>query len=260
MTKSPENKVSEYSANTASANAPRLWVGEGLAAGATLDLPANAVRHVAALRLRDGDPVTLFDGQGGEWSAKLLRVGRDRASAKLLGWNDVERESPLNITLALGISSGDRMDFAIQKATELGVNVVRPIATARSVVRLKDERADRRIAHWRGVAIAACEQSGRNRVPVIESVMSLLEFVSLPSADARILLSPEADKSLKDFVPATALTLLIGAEGGLTPEERADALHYGFFGMRFGPRVLRTETAPLAVLAAIQAAWGDCSG
>lgn len=242
------------------ASAPRLWVGEGLAAGATLELPAPAMRHVAALRLRDGDMVTLFDGQGGEWSATLLRVGRDRASARLLAWHDLERESPLTVTLALGISSGERMDFAIQKATELGVNVVRPIATLRSVVRLKEERAERRIAHWRGVAIAACEQCGRNRVPVIEPVLPLLDFVALPAAGARILLSPEADKSMQDLTPATTVTLLIGAEGGLTPEERADALHYGYVAIRFGPRVLRSETAPLAVLAAIQAAWGDCAG
>jgi 16S rRNA (uracil1498-N3)-methyltransferase len=241
------------------ARAPRLWIDEGLAPGAPIELPARAVRHVAALRLRDGDAVTLFDGQGGEWSAELLRVGRDRASARLLAWYDLERESPLTVTLALGISSGERMDFAIQKAIELGVNAVRPIATVRSVVRLKEERAERRIAHWRGVAIASCEQCGRNRVPVIEPVLPLLEFVSLPASGARILLSPEADKSLKDLAPATTLTLLIGAEGGLTPEERADAQHYGFVAMRFGPRVLRTETAPLAVLAAIQATWGDCS-
>ena len=231
-----------------------------LAPGATVDLPAQATRHVAALRLRDGDAVTLFDGRAGEWSAELLRVGRDRASARLLAWHDLERESPLTVTLALGISSGERMDFAIQKATELGVNVVRPIATLRSVVRLKEERAERRIAHWRGVAIAACEQCGRNRLPVIEPALPLLEFVALSAAGTRILLSPEANMSLQDLTPATTLTLLIGAEGGLTPEERADALHYGFVPMRFGPRVLRAETAPMAVLAAIQAAWGDCSG
>ena len=253
-------KSSTHSVSESTARAPRLWVDQGLAPGATIELPAPATRHIAALRLRDGDAVKLFDGQGGEWSAELLRVDRDRASAKLLAWHDLERESPLTVTLALGISSGERMDFAIQKATELGVNAVRPIATLRSVVRLKEERAERRIAHWRGIAIAACEQCGRNRVPVIEPVLPLLEFVSLPGAGARLLLSPEADKSLKDLTPASTLTLLIGAEGGLTPEERADALHYGFVAMRFGPRVLRTETAPLAVLAAIQAAWGDCSG
>ena len=225
-----------------------------------MELPAGAVRHVAALRLRDGDAVTLFDGQGGEWSAELRRVARDSASARLLAWHDIERESPLATTLALGISSGDRMDFAIQKATELGISRVQPLATMRSVVRLKEERAERRIAHWRAVAIAACEQSGRNRVPMIEPVSSLLEFVSIPAPGLKILLSPDADKTLRDLGAAAAVTLLIGAEGGLTPEEREDALRCGYIPMRFGPRVLRTETAPLAVLAAIQSAWGDCSG
>jgi 16S rRNA (uracil1498-N3)-methyltransferase len=217
------------------------------------------MRHVAALRLQDGDSVTLFDGEGGEWGAELLRVSRGSASAKLRVRRDIERESPLQITLALGISSGDRMDLAIQKATELGVNVLQPIATNRSVVRLSDERAERRVTHWRGVAIAACEQCGRNRVPTIKPVSRLLEFVVSEPPGLRILLSPEGDHSIKDFVPATEMTILIGAEGGLTDEEHSDALRHGFIATRFGPRVLRTETAPLAVLAAIQAAWGDCS-
>ena len=240
--------------------APRLWSEEALAAGATIDLSQGAMRHVAALRLHDGDAVTLFDGMGGEWSAELLCVGRDRASVKLKTWSEIERESPLMITLALGISSGDRMDFAIQKATELGVNVVQPLATTRSVVRLSAERAERRLAHWRGVTIASCEQCGRNRLPTIKPVSGLLEFVASQPSGLRILLSPEGDSSLKDIAPAKDLTILIGAEGGLTGQERDDALRNGFVAMRFGPRVLRTETAPLAALAAIQATWGDCSG
>ncbi|MFM9971772.1 MAG: 16S rRNA (uracil(1498)-N(3))-methyltransferase [Burkholderiales bacterium] len=259
MAKSIKNSVS-----LRGGNAPRLWSAQALAAGASIELSESALRHVAALRLHEGDPVTLFDGSGGEWSAELQRVARDRAYAKLKAWHDVERESPLSITLALGISSGDRMDYAIQKATELGVNAVQPIATTRSVVRLKEERAERRLLHWRGVAIAACEQCGRNRVPEILPVLDLLEFVVTPPQGLRILLSPGAERSLKDMASelatATALTLLIGAEGGLSDQEREDALHYGFVPMRFGPRVLRTETAPLAVLAAIQAGWGDCSG
>jgi 16S rRNA (uracil1498-N3)-methyltransferase len=174
-------------------------------------------------------------------------------------WHRIERESPVSVTLALGISSGDRMDFAIQKATELGVNVVQPLATARSVVRLSEGRAEKRIAHWRAVAIAACEQCGRNRVPAINPVCGLLEYVVSRAPGTKILLSPDGDVSLRDLPPAQALTILIGAEGGLTDEERMDALRNGFVAMRFGPRVLRTETAPLAVLAAIQATWGDCS-
>lgn len=241
-----------------SATPPRLWSGQRLAAGATIDLPEPGVRHVAALRLHEGDAVTLFDGEGGEWSAELLRTARDRVSVKLKAWHAIERESPVCVTLALGISSGDRMDLAIQKATELGVNVVQPIASARSVVRLSEERAGRRIAHWRGVAIAACEQCGRNRVPAINPVSGLLEFVLSQPPGLRILLSPEGGTSLRELAPASALTVLVGAEGGLTAMEREDALRNGFVAMRFGPRVLRTETAPLAVLAAIQATWGDC--
>ncbi|MSQ52256.1 MAG: 16S rRNA (uracil(1498)-N(3))-methyltransferase [Betaproteobacteria bacterium] len=247
-------------ASTRPTAAPRLWSEQSLATGATIDLSQRAMRHVAALRLHDGDAVTLFDGEGGEWSAELLRVGRDRASAKLKTWSEIERESPLMVTLALGISSGERMDFAIQKATELGVNVVQPIATMRSVVRLKEERAERRLAHWRGVAIASCEQCGRNRLPIIKPVSGLLEFVASQPPGLRILLSPEGDNSLKAISRSQAIAILIGAEGGLTAQERNDALRNGFIPMRFGPRVLRTETAPLAVLAAIQAAWGDCSG
>ncbi len=228
-----------------------------LAAGAMVEIAAPAIRHIAALRLREGDAVTLFDGRGGEWRAQLTRIMRERASAKLLAWQDVERESPLAITLALGISSGERMDLAIQKATELGVTAICPIATERSVVRLKDERAQRRLAHWRGVAIAACEQCGRNRVPIIEPVQDLLGFVSRPASGLRILLAPGAQSALRDLPRTQALSILIGAEGGLSPVEYADALRSGFEPVRFGPRVLRTETAPLAVLAALQALWGD---
>ena len=223
------------------------------------DLPTNSARHVAALRLREGDEVRLFDGGGGEWRAELRRITRDGASARLLGWQDLERESPLDTTLALGISSGDRMDFAIQKATELGVTRIQPLATTRSVVRLKGEREERRMTHWRAVAIAACEQCGRNRIPDIGPVMPVLDFVVSTSSGVKILLSPDADKGLGEIPVARQVTLLVGAEGGLTEEERNDALHAGFVPVRLGPRVLRTETAPLAALAAVQLAWGDFS-
>ena len=252
--------MSSRSLSSPASEAPRLWVDYPLAAGAAVRLPPAAARHVAALRLREGDAVRLFDGSGGEWSAALLRIARDGISAKLTAWHDIERESPLAITLALGISSGDRMDFAIQKATELGVSRVQPVATARSVVRLKEERAERRIAHWRGVAIAACEQCGRNRLPAIDPVSTLLDYVAAAPQGLKILLSPYGERTLRDIEPSKSLTLLIGAEGGLTDVESDDARRYGFVAARFGPRVLRTETAPLAVLAAIQAAWGDCSG
>ena len=239
-------------------NAPRIWVPSGLAAGAQLALPERAARHVAALRLEEGDPITLFDGTGGEWGATLSALGRGRSSARVGAFRDVERESPIAITLALGISSGDRMDLAIQKSTELGVTVIQPIATARSVVRLKNERAERRLEHWVGVAIAACEQCGRNRVPEIRPIQTLLDFVLQPAEGAKLLLSPRGETHLKTLEPERHCTLLIGAEGGLSPEERDDALRAGYRELRFGPRVLRTETAPLAVIATLQCLWGDC--
>jgi len=253
--------MSNTSSNSGSSGfqtSPRLWIDQPLHAGASIELPERAVRHIAALRLRDGDSVTLFDGTGGEWEAELLRVGRNGASARLSAWRGVERESPVAITLALGISAGDRMDFAIQKATELGVNTLIPLALARSVVRLSAERADRRLAHWRAVAISACEQCGRNRVPAILPVTDLLEWVSQTFEGPRIALLPNASTRLRDLPPANTCTLLAGAEGGMTEQEQADVFHHGFVAMRFGPRILRTETAPLAVIAAIQAAWGDC--
>jgi 16S rRNA (uracil1498-N3)-methyltransferase len=150
------------------------------------------------------------------------------------------------------------MDYAVQKATELGVNGIVPLETERSVVKLSGPRAERRVAHWRGIAIAACEQCGRNRIPAIREVTALPSFLSEQRAGAALLLALEAEQGLRDLQPATACTLLIGPEGGLSADERARAMRNGFTPVRFGPRVLRTETAPLAVIAALQATWGDC--
>jgi 16S rRNA (uracil1498-N3)-methyltransferase len=254
----PPKIVQNPAMSSESSGAPRFWVEGALAQGAEIELPPAASRHVVVLRLREGDAITLFNGSGGEHEARLLRIVRDRAYARIGAHRSVERESPLEITLALGISSGDRMDYAVQKATELGVFRIAPLATERSVVRLSAERAERRVAHWRGVAIAACEQCGRNRVPVIEPVRDLDQFIADTPAGLRLLLSPEGDKGLTDLQRAEDLTLLIGAEGGLSPRERERALKGGFVAVRFGPRILRTETAPVAVVAALQAVWGDC--
>jgi 16S rRNA (uracil1498-N3)-methyltransferase len=238
--------------------APRLWVDAPLSPGAEIELPERASRHVSVLRLKEGDGIVLFNGAGGEHAAALTRLGRGVCQARVGAHEAIERESPLTITLALGISAGDRMDYAVQKATELGVARILPLATERSVVRLSEDRADRRLAHWRGVAIAACEQCGRNTLPVVEPVLELDQFLVNPPAGVKLLLSPGGNGRLGELRRAEHLTLLIGAEGGLSPGERERALHAGFTAVRFGPRVLRTETAPLAVLAAIQALWGDC--
>jgi 16S rRNA (uracil1498-N3)-methyltransferase len=235
-----------------------LWVDAPLSPGAEIELPERAARHVSVLRLKEGDGFVLFNGSGGEHAATLTRLLRGRCHARVGAHNEMERESPLIITLAMGISAGDRMDYAVQKATELGVLRILPLATERSVVRLSEGRADRRLAHWRGVAIAACEQCGRNRLPLVEPVLELDQLLASPPTGMKLLLSPGSDGKLSELSRGEEITLLIGAEGGLSPRERERALRAGFVAVRFGPRILRTETAPLAVVAAIQAMWGDC--
>ena len=251
--------------NAPTRSSPRFHVPSRLAPGATLDLPERAARHVQVLRLGEGDPVTLFDGSGGEYAAVLGAVRKDRVVARLGEFRDVERESPLSVTLALGVSAGDRMDIAIQKATELGASAIVPLTTERSVVRLSGERAEKRMGHWEGVAIAACEQCGRNRVPAISAPIGFADWLGATLGQdlgARVMLAPDGEQGLRGLLagmgPATRLTLLVGAEGGLSPQEVALAARAGFTSVRFGPRVMRTETAPLAVLAALQALAGDC--
>jgi 16S rRNA (uracil1498-N3)-methyltransferase len=203
--------------------------------------------------------VVVFNGEGGEFSAELTRVSRDDVRARLISKQGVERESPLAITLAQCLSSSDRMDITLQKSTELGVSRIVPIASERSVVRLSNERADRRVAHWRNVLVAACEQCGRNRVPEIDAITDFADFLGVPSGEGiRLLLAPDANRDLRDLEPSRAVVLLVGPEGGLAPEERRQAETRGFVPIRFGPRILRTETAPLAAIAAMQALWGDC--
>lgn len=244
----------------ATRSAPRFFVPTSLSAGAELELPERASRHCAVLRLRRGDSITLFNGEGGEYAAELTRISRDAAHTRVISGRSIERESPLVITLAQCVSSGDRMDVALQKSTELGVARIVPIASARSVVRLSSERADRRVAHWRNIIVAACEQCGRNRIPDVAGIVELETFLSSTAGGdgLRLLLAPDASRSLKQMERATAVTLLIGPEGGLAPEEQLRAERSGFVPINFGRRVLRTETAPLAAIAAMQAMWGDC--
>ena len=230
-----------------------------LSLGAEIDLPERVARHCAVLRLRRGDAVVLFNGEGGEFSAELTRVSRRDARAHVISRQTSERESPLVIALAQCVSSGDRMDATLQKSTELGVSRIVPIASEHSVMRLSSDRADRRVAHWRNVVIAACEQCGRNHVPEVAAIIDFDGFLGQAAADGlRLLLAPDADRDLKRLEPPGKVTLLVGPEGGLAPEERQRAERRGFVAVRFGPRVLRTETAPLAAIAAMQALWGDC--
>ena len=238
---------------------PRLFCDLPLSPGAEFVLPEAAARHAATvLRLQAGATLNLFNGAGGEYRASLVAASKRETRVRLLEFHATERESPLNITLALGISAGERMDYSLQKATELGVSAIVPVATERSVVKLAGERADRRLQHWRHVVIAACEQCGRNRVPAVAPVQKFYAYLAAVDRSKRLLmLSPDASTPLKQVAPAAGAVLLIGAEGGLAPAEYQAAQASGFEPVKLGPRILRTETAPVAALAVLQALWGD---
>lgn len=238
---------------------PRLYCDLPLSPAAEVALPESAARHaVTVLRLQVGDALSLFNGEGGAYRARLVAVSKREARVRLLEFDATERESPLDITLALGISAGERMDYSLQKATELGVGSIQPLATERSVVKLAGERAGKRQQHWQNVVIAACEQCGRNRVPAVAPVQKLFAYLGDVDQGKRLLvLSPDADTPLRQAQPATGVIVLIGAEGGLAPTEYQAALASGFLPVRLGPRILRTETAPVAALAMLQTLWGD---
>ena len=244
------------------AHPPRFLVSAPLASGADLDLPEQPARHVAVLRLREGDQVTLFCGDGGEYAAVLTQVARKLVRVRIGARIDVSRESPLRITLAQCISSGDRMDLTLQKATELGVHAIVPLSSERSVVKLRDDRADRKHAHWQHVVAAACEQCGRNTVPEVRAPTDIQGWLrsigeARPDGSLRLLLTPNASTSLSDNEKQLDVTLLIGPEGGLAEHEVAAAMRHSFQSIHLGPRVLRTETAPIAAIAALQVLWGD---
>ncbi|AOY92748.1 16S rRNA (uracil(1498)-N(3))-methyltransferase [Cupriavidus sp. USMAA2-4] len=242
---------------------PRFFVAEPLAAGADLALPESVVRHVQVLRLNPGDPITLFDGRGGSYAAVLQDLGKRQAVARVGAQTHDEAEPPLHVTLAQGLAGGDKMDWLIEKAVELGVAAVQPLQAARSVVRLAGERADKRRAHWQALVEAACEQCGRNRVPAVAPIVPFEAWLARAGTGERLLLTPRASQPLVTLAAqrretwlADGLTLLIGPEGGLSPEEEDAALRAGFTGVSLGPRILRTETAGLACLAALNAVLG----
>jgi 16S rRNA (uracil1498-N3)-methyltransferase len=240
----------------------RLYHPDPLSPGAVVTLAPGAARHVQALRLAPGDTVILFCGDGAECCAQITEAHRREMAARVTERREVDRESPLRATLLQGICAGDRMDWVIQKATELGVAVVQPLITERTVVRLDQERRERREQHWRNVAIAACEQCGRNRIPQIAPTLALEQFLGADSdvaaaAGQRILLNPLASTRIADLPPGLPVTIAVGPEGGFSPSERELLERYGFTPVRLGPRILRTETAPLVALALMQARWGD---
>lgn len=239
---------------------PRIFVDVRLGPGAQFALAPDAAQHVGkALRLKTGDTIVVFDGRGGEYEAVIQRMDKEYVDVKTGAFRDADREAPVSVGLVQGLPEADKMDWIIQKSVELGVAWIQPIVCDRSVVRLSGDRAARREAHWRRVSVAACEQSGRNRVPEVRPTLGFQSWIALPSEAARWMLSPGAPALAAREAPAEPVEMLVGPEGGLSERERDLAAQKGFEGVGLGPRVLRTETAPLAALATINALWGDFS-
>ena len=232
---------------------PRLHVDLPLAAADDVALPPSAARHVQVLRLQPGDELVLFDGRGGEWSARVRRIGRQEVHVDVEERVAVERELAVAVTLAFGMPANERMDALVEKATELGAAVLQPLVTERSVLRLAGERAERRRAHWQAVAVAASEQSGRTRVPQVRPVCTLAAWLGEASGSAaRWRLSTGDAPPIAELAPCPAsLDLLSGPEGGLSAAEAQRAASAGFVPVSLGPRTLRADTAPLAALACI---------
>lgn len=239
----------------------RFFSPAALQVGSTVSLSENAATHATkVMRLKVGDTLTLFCGDGIDYTCTLVSLEKKNVLARVDAHKKIDNESPLNIKLLQGISSGDRMDVTIQKAVELGVTAIYPINTDRSVVKLTAERAEKRVEHWQGVAIAACEQSGRAVVPKVHAPLTLAQWLSQHDIqqDLNILLNPVGAKKLTELVkPNSNIHLLIGPEGGLSATEIALANSQHFQSIVLGPRILRTETAALTAIAAMQMVWGD---
>lgn len=244
----------------------RFYHSEKIAVGQFIELSDENKHHAArVLRLKKGDAVTLFNGHGGEFSAHIDAINKSSTTVLVDTYRDIECESPLHIELAQAICVNEKMDWIIQKAVELGVTRIQPVTTTRSIVHLSDERASKRLQHWQKVIISACEQCGRNYLPQIFPLISLPEWLSMKKItqsahDLGFMLSTTVAAGLRGTPkpPIDAnVTLVIGPEGGFTQEEEAAILHTGFIPLRLGKRILRTESAALAAIAALQALWGD---
>ena len=237
---------------------PRFYLDAPLRAGGVCALPEDSAHHaVHVLRLREGDEVTLFNGRGGEFAARIASMQRLKISIDLLQHRAIERESPLRVTLVQGVSSGERMDSTLRKAVELGVAEVQPVLATRSVARPKGERAEGRRAHWQKVVIAACEQCGRNKVPDVQPLVPVADY--RPAAGgAKILLSPASRSPLSKLsFTESQIVVAAGPEAGFTEDEEARLVEAGFVPASLGPRMLRTDTAAVAALAALNALRGD---
>ena len=237
----------------------RSHVDAPLQAGDEIKLPDDVAAHLLrVLRLQEGDACVLFNGDGHDYDARITAIGKREARAQVLSARRVDNESPLRITLLQGIARGEKMDWILQKATELGVARFLPVSSDRSEVKLDAQRADKRLAHWRGIVVSACEQSGRAVVPDVVAPQALAQSAA-SRAGRGFILDPFAEASLASLQGTTLrdCTIAIGPEGGWSPRDREHLLAAGFEGLRLGPRVLRTETAGIAAIAALQALSGD---
>lgn len=239
----------------------RLFVSGPLINGTEIELDGDRARYLGrVLRARVGESVNVFNGEGAEWTASVLQIGKNAISLRLDDNHEVGTESPLKIHLVQGISRGERMDFVVQKAAELGVKRIIPVLTEYSVVKLGRSRAEKRQDHWQKIATGACEQSGRVRLPLVDKPLPLKDWLGdkPQQVDTELILSPGTPTALPSIAaPGTRVCVLIGPEGGFSDIEYEDARIAGFKAVSLGPRVLRTETAAIATLAVMQSLWGD---
>ncbi|HYD79693.1 MAG TPA: 16S rRNA (uracil(1498)-N(3))-methyltransferase [Paucimonas sp.] len=239
---------------------PRFHCPQPLAIGALIELAPETAHHIHVLRLAVGDNVTLFNGQGGEYTATLTAIEKRRATAEIKTFSPREAELPYALALAQALPEGSKMDWIIEKAVELGATAIQPLSAQRCVVRLSEERAAKKGEHWNGIIVSAAEQCGRNRLPHLAELADFERWVTQPNLHRRLMLTPRATQSLSDWArhhPAQSATLIIGPEGGLTEREEKLACDHGVLPLSIGARVLRTETAGLAALAALNAVWGE---
>ncbi|ETN93486.1 Ribosomal RNA small subunit methyltransferase E [Gammaproteobacteria bacterium MOLA455] len=240
---------------------PRIFTDQPLSSGAKLALTGSAARHLfSALRMSVGQEITLFNGLGGEFSATLTTTAKSQVDVSVGDCREIDRESPLKLHLVIAVSRGERMDWIMQKATELGVTEITPLFSERTEVKLNRERLEKKLRHWQQVSISACEQCQRNRVPTINNALTLDQWLSQSHEDPeqlKLVLHHRSDKTLAQHQPPENVCLLVGPEGGLSDSEIKRAIDRGFAALTLGPRVMRTETAPLAAISIMQSLWGD---
>jgi 16S rRNA (uracil1498-N3)-methyltransferase len=239
---------------------PRVFVPLSFAAGAEITLPETQAHYLTrVLRMESGRPLIVFNGEGGSYAAQIIQASKNACAIKLGEFTPENSQSPLDCGLAIGISKGDRFEYVLQKACELGVTHIYPLFTSRTEVRLDAARQNKKTEHWHQVLISSCEQNGRNLIPQLNSPQAISEFLPLATADLKLVLHHRANQALNSYTTPQSVCLLIGPEGGLSDDEITQAQQQGFNPLVLGPRILRTETAPLVALSLVQYQWGDLS-